>query len=376
MELTKYGQTEILAHIKHDLRQIPAGKTYGNESVDLALTRTNYSLINRGKTAKEVNKYRKDFEANIFKYNRKNLVHAVELVIQCPDDCPEEQHNAFFNTAFNWYCGNYLPAGKDCVFVAEVHRDEHKFITTSDGKKDISKEHLHIAFVPAVPAGEKHPDFTYRLNADLLTKKKILKEMHPSLQKALDDAGIKATVVNKKNDGKTIPLTVKQLKEITNKTGIVIDHSLTVEELAYILAQNIELTKSLEIKNERIEKLVNVVKDKTSTINILTQENNTIKVDPEKELLKSKLHERDLDLSKTFTKINAQDKELSALKEELKNKNLELQQLQEKVVDLENHNKTINHTPKEEKVWGETSSWGSSSNWGTSTKTIEEEKTW
>ena len=32
MELTKYGGTEILAHIKHDLRQLPQGKSYGNES--------------------------------------------------------------------------------------------------------------------------------------------------------------------------------------------------------------------------------------------------------------------------------------------------------------------------------------------------------
>lgn len=38
MELIKYGKTEILAHIKHDLRQLPEGKSYGNESVDLNLS--------------------------------------------------------------------------------------------------------------------------------------------------------------------------------------------------------------------------------------------------------------------------------------------------------------------------------------------------
>ena len=111
MELTKYNANEILSHIRHDLRQLPVGKSYGNESVDTELSHTNYSLINRGKTAKEVNQYRKDFESKIFKYNRKNLVHAVELVIQCPNDCPPEQHESFFQTAFNWYCDTYLPAG-------------------------------------------------------------------------------------------------------------------------------------------------------------------------------------------------------------------------------------------------------------------------
>ena len=34
MELTKYNANEILSHIRHDLRQLPVGKSYGNESVD------------------------------------------------------------------------------------------------------------------------------------------------------------------------------------------------------------------------------------------------------------------------------------------------------------------------------------------------------
>ena len=65
MELIKYGGTEILAHIKHDLRQLPEGKPYGNESVDPELSGENYSLIDRGSTAAEVNKYRKDVEKEI-----------------------------------------------------------------------------------------------------------------------------------------------------------------------------------------------------------------------------------------------------------------------------------------------------------------------
>ena len=57
MELTKYGGTEILAHIKHDLRQLPEGKSYGNESVDITISKeVNYSLIDRGSTVAEVNK--------------------------------------------------------------------------------------------------------------------------------------------------------------------------------------------------------------------------------------------------------------------------------------------------------------------------------
>lgn len=259
MELTKYTSNEIMAHIKHDLRQLPSGKTYGNESVDKNLSVLNYSLVDRGGSPTAVNNYRKNFEKNIFKYNRKNLIHAVELVIQCPNDCPREQHDAFFQTAFHWYCDNYLPAGEECVFVAEVHRDEHKFVTVRENgqliTKDISKEHMHIAFVPVIPAGSKHPDYKYRLNADALTKRAILKSMHPSLQKALNDAGIQATVFQKKeDDSKTIPLSVQQLKAITDRTGIVLDQSFTIDNLIDILEENISLKKELELtKNKDME---------------------------------------------------------------------------------------------------------------------------
>lgn len=72
--------------------------------------------------------------------------------------------------------------------------------------------------------------------------------MHPSMQATLDKAGIKATVYQKKSgDGKAVPLTVKQLKEITNKTGVVIDHTLTVDELANILSKNVELIQKVDV---------------------------------------------------------------------------------------------------------------------------------
>lgn len=422
MELIKYGKTEILAHIKHDLRQLPEGKSYGNESVDLNLSNQNYSLIDRGKTAKEVNQYRKDFESKIFKYNRKNLVHAVELVIQCPSDCPPEQHEAFFETAFDWYCNNYLPAGKDCVFVAEVHKDEHKWIETPEGLKDISKEHLHLAYVPAIPAGSKHPNYKYRLNADALTKKAILREMHPSLQTALDEAGIKATVFQKKSgDGKTVPLTVKQLKEITNKTGVVIDHTLTVEELATILSKNVELSKKVDALTEatvtqkqNLLHLQNKVTEREQLIHNLQSELkakiNTVTVDKEKIELQAKIQEKEIEnqklkqaaqqiiseknkqLSHAQTVLSAKNQELSqaavekqklteyiqTLQETLKTKNFELQQEQKKVTELEAKNQSVS-VPQKEQTWGASSGWGSSSGWGNTgnkNHTIEEEKLW
>lgn len=425
MELTKYGGTEILAHIKHDLRQLPEGKSYGNESVDITISKeVNYSLIDRGSTAAEVNKYRKDFESEIFKYNRKNLVHAVELVIQCPSDCPPEQHEAFFRTAFDWYCNNYLPAGERCVFVAEVHKDEHKWVETPEGLKDISKEHLHIAYVPAVPAGEKHPDFEYRLNADALTKRAVLQKMHPSLQAELDSKGIQATVYKKKSgDAKTVPLSVKQLKEITEKTGVVIDHSLTVEELGAILSKNVELSQKVDVltttvseQKQCITELSRIVSDKDRQIGSLQSEvraskSADITADKEKAELQKKLQEKeienqklraaanqiisekDLQLSAAQETIATKEHEVSVaesqnqklqeqlrnMQEQLKSKDLELQQEREKVAELEAKKSTVAAAPKEH-TWVADAGWGSSSGWGTNnidkTHTVEEEKLW
>lgn len=424
MELTKYGATEILAHIKHDLRQLPEGKSYGNESVDTTLSGSNYSLIDRGTTAAEVNKYRKDFEKEIFKYNRKNLVHAVELCIQCPSDCPPEQHEAFFQTAFDWYCNTYLPAGKDCVFVAEVHKDEHKYITTeNETKMDISKDHLHICYVPAVDAGSKHPDFQYRLNADSLTKRAILRDMHPSLQKTLDEKGIQATVYRKKSgDGKAVALSVKQLKEITEKTGIVIDHTLTVDELANILSKNVELSQTVNVlsntvseQKHGITELTQIVSDKDRQIaslqtDVKATKTADITADKEKADLQSSLQEKELEnqkikaaaqqiiyekdtqLTEAKEVINAKEQEadittqqnqklqeqLRTMQEALKTKDIELQQEREKVAELEAKKNTATVTPKEN-TWGAESGWGTTSGWGNNTDkthTVEEEKEW
>ena len=216
--------------------------------MDKDLIPFNYSLINRGKTAAEINRYRLNLEKEIFMYKRSDLVHAVEVVIQKPDDCPAEQETAFFHECFN-YVVSTLPMGERCVIVAEVHRDEHKYLP--DGT-DISKPHLHLMYIPAVP-DKKHDGFNFRMCADALTRKKALQNFHPGLQKHLDQRSITATVYQKKRSGgKTIPLSVLQLKEITDKTGITIRKSLTVDDLAGILKEY----QNIQIKDRKTAELI------------------------------------------------------------------------------------------------------------------------
>lgn len=262
MEIKKYQTENVLYHIRHNLRELPMNKSHGNKSINPELTGQNYSLINRGNTAKEVNEYRLNLEKEIFKYNRKNLVHAIEVVIQCPNDCPTDQKDAFFRESLNYICDT-LPMGERCVFVAQVHKDEKHY--TPDGTM-ISKDHLHIMYTPAVK-DTKHEEFQYKLCANDLTKKTRLLKLHPGLQKHLDNAGIHATVYNKKsstNDGKTIALSVSQLKALTKNAGVVIDKPVTIDELANILVENQKLkqrNKELELKVEDLSKVHDVQKN-------------------------------------------------------------------------------------------------------------------
>lgn len=250
-ELIKFSASEVAFHIKHDLRELPTGKCNNNEAIIPERSSQNYSLLDRCQTSSDANAYRKEIEKECFKYNRKNLIHAIEVVVQCPSDCPDQQKEAFFRESYNYICSK-LPMGERCVFVAEVHADERHL--TPNGEM-ISKDHLHVMYVPAVP-DNKHTDFEYKLCADELTKRAQLKQFHPGLQKHLDERGIHATVYQKKSgDGNTIALSVSQLKEITEKTGVVIKGSLTTENLADILKENQELKKSLEMANKKIELL-------------------------------------------------------------------------------------------------------------------------
>ena len=97
--IDKHG-ADTVYFIRHNMRELPPDKTPSNAEIDPERTKDNYSIIARGKTAEEVNEYRKQIEGEIFHYNRKNLVRSVEVVITLPTDCPPEQEETFFKEAY------------------------------------------------------------------------------------------------------------------------------------------------------------------------------------------------------------------------------------------------------------------------------------
>lgn len=340
-ELTKFGSSEVFAHIRHDMREIPAKKSYGNEDIDPSLTQRNYSLLEgRCRNAKEANAYRKELEKELYKYNRKNLVHAVEICVQCPSDCPTEQKESFFRETYHYICST-LPMGERCVFVAQVHVDERHYSPTG---KMISKDHLHVMYVPAVK-DTKHTGFEYRLCADQLTKKARLKAFHPGLQKHLEATGIHATVYRKKSgDGKAVSLSVDQLKELTKKTGITLDHSLTVDELAEVINSNILHEKHVKFFRTELAKKQSVIED--------------LSADRQTEQLRQRIAELEKDLAQART----HEKDLEA-----------------KIERLEEKEKTTTAVTRH--AWGHDAGWGNTPGWGTRTPSNdiikeEEEKQW
>ena len=87
--IEKYS-TGIVGVIKHNIREFKDGKCPTNMEVDQSKKDDNYSLIRRGETAKEIEKYRKQIMKEVFHYNRKNIVLDLMLLIEKIHKCLTE----------------------------------------------------------------------------------------------------------------------------------------------------------------------------------------------------------------------------------------------------------------------------------------------
>lgn len=264
MNVEKYQDSKVSHLIAHDLRLLPHDRYPKDENIDFDKTKQNYSLINRGATIVEVTAYRKSIEKEIHIYNRKNVIHAVEVVLQKPDDCPEEQEEAFFQAAYDYLCST-LPMGEKSVFVAQIHKDEIRY--DSNGNR-ISKDHLHFAFVPAVP-DKKHADYHFRLCADELISRTYLRKLHPGLQDYLKKNGIQGTVYKGGSGGRLISLNAHQMKEITDKTGIILKDGLTIDGLAEIINESAELSsirEEIKILRSQVQLLAQTANEKDAEL--------------------------------------------------------------------------------------------------------------
>lgn len=288
MEIKKYKSDKILYQIRHNRREIPEGKKYGNESIDHALSGENYSLISHGKNAQEIRKYVDGIMKKVFYYHkRKDVCRMVELVIQLPSDCPPEREKDFFNCCIDCLADK-LPLGRDAIIDATVHVDEHKFLKDKKGNNvpgtDISKHHIHILTIPAVKS-KMHDGFEYKLSAKELFDRNFLQHLHPDMQSALKSKNIPGTVLKKEpGSGKNISFTVSQLKEFSDRYGIVIDGSMTYDDIAKLInskqlaREQVDLAwKNDGIQAEKIKGLEEQIRLKDMQITEIAAENLKLK---------------------------------------------------------------------------------------------------
>ena len=382
--IEKYN-TGIVGVIKHNIREFKDGKCPTNMEVDPERSNENYSIIRRGETAKDIEKYRKKIEKECFHYNRKNLVHANEVVCSLPADCPPEQEHQFFEESYKYICST-IPMGERAVFLAEVHGDEGRVlkdgVTVVEGAK-----HLHVMYVPAVK-DSKHDGYDYRLCSDELTKRAVLKQWHPKYQKWMDDAGVSCTVASGVTSGKGI--SVKSLKEITKETG------LSLEQIKDLEKQNNQLYEKLMEKEHKLaashqtitkkDSIITELRDYATTrdkaVENLTDKVKSISADKEKADLQTKLQEKEIENQKLKSDaqriISEKDMQLEKANERLAEKDRALAQAQDRIKELETKQKNVEvERPEPERTWGD-NSWGNNSGWGNADKpkTYDEEKLW
>lgn len=361
--IEKY-HTGIKKVIQHNIREFKDGKCPTNLEVNPEKSKYNYSLIRRGKNAKEIEAYRKNISAECFHYKRKNIVWTNGIIFTLPSDTPPEQERAFFEESLK-YLISTLPMGERCIFLAEVHCDEGQIL--KDGKTVVEgQKHLHVMYVPAVP-DSKHEGYSFRICSDALTRRSVLKQWHPKYQAWIDAAGVKGTVYSGKTSGKGI--SVKSLKEISKTTGLSFEQIQDLEKektnlLAHIhmLEKEQALSKrTIEQDKSTIVKLKNMLLEHEQTIQML-QGNEKIHT-AERESLLSILKEK--------------ESLLSTAQEKLQNLNVELQRSNEKIAELEKENTALHSpaAPEHEHTWGNDSwgnhSWGTPSEWG---NTLDKEK--
>ena len=65
-EIAKWGATQVLPILRHNMRRLKDGNMHGNKSIQPELTSQNYGLVHRGNTCKEINVYRKQIEKSCF----------------------------------------------------------------------------------------------------------------------------------------------------------------------------------------------------------------------------------------------------------------------------------------------------------------------
>ena len=223
--IKKYSDKEVVFEMRHNTREHK--KPPSNIDIDPERTPLNFSLApddrggalpDGGVAADAARAYHRARLAEVYHYNRADLVTACQWVITAPKDLPPEERDAFWSETMAFLHHTY---GEENCIQAIVHRDEG---VEMNGEIVEGENHLHYMFIPVVrnknymvptKTGSipKARQYEYKVCADELITKKHLLEWHPAYQKWLDEHGIHCTVHSGVTGGRN--RTVDELKRET-----------------------------------------------------------------------------------------------------------------------------------------------------------------
>ena len=387
----KYTYDAVLAMIRHNGREVD---NPSNKDIDPERTKLNYSfpLNHGGLTDKE---YYEELVGSKYLYGRgtqreKEAIMAFGWIVTLPEELKgyPEKEKTFFEGAFTFICDRY---GKENVINNYVHYDEGGF------------PHLHVLVCPvtkldhdqvqfktvkttkAVRLESGRYEYEYRFKLDENGNKikvnnysrmtdyydqKIdcntvlnrieMKNFHYDLQNYLKKNGIEGKVINGKTDG--MNMTVSQLKEFTEKTG------LTLKDVREMQGEK-TILESFVASQERIKELEQVIEQKDIYIESLERSHIEEKSYQEQADRSDTIEYKNehQNLHETVTQQEKTIENLSSKNEELQRKLYEVEkQIEEKNKEVERVRLQAEEAKKEEnktRSWSreETQGWGTSS---------------
>ena len=187
----KYKAGAFRKQLRHNRREIEHSS---KQDMDPSRQGQDYVLSpDRGMTEYD---YFKQRISQLYVYNRNDIKVMAGWVVTAPQNLDPKRYDDFFCSTYDFLENRY---GKENVIQAIVHDDEG------------GQPHLHFCFVPVVE-DPKH-DEGYKVCANEVLDRSVLRNFHPDLQRYLDEHGLEdahiMTCVTKQQGGNR---TVAQLK--------------------------------------------------------------------------------------------------------------------------------------------------------------------
>ncbi len=386
--IEKYSHEAVATLLGHFNR---THSNYSNKDIDLKRSKDNdsFEMNHNGLSDYEYYKMRL---GECYLYGRgskrgskreKDAVTAAAWVITAPKEIAgdREKEDAFFKATFDFVSHRY---GEENIINNAIHRDE----------SERGSAHIHITFIPITKLdhdevryrtistkqsiqtetgryefknkfkldedGQKIPVKTYarmtdyydeKVSAKAVLNSVELKKFHPELQKYLTEHGIEGCVHNGSTGG--LNVTVEELKELTNNTG------LTIEDVREKMTKR-TLLESLVERDSKVHALEQLLQEKEIQIESLLEKVEAKDISAEHLPDHS---EKAKELADAQQKSIALEKELNKAKEELLSKDKELAATKAKLKELEATRSEQTRTTgwnREATGWGERtpSSWG------------------